>query len=260
VVKLADFGSCRGIYSKPPFTEYISTRWYRAPECLMTDGYYGYKMDIWGAGCVFFEILTLFPLFPGNNELDQVHRIHNILGTPSQELLEHFKKHASHMEFNFKPQKFVGISKLMQHVSPEAQDLILKMIIYGENDRPTAAQCLKHPYFKELREQEQHQASMITTGPTGFTRSTSSNAPDNLSNYSRRNSDNVSEAGSGDTSFQNKSFTKKPPNPKRPDKKKVLPTSKKFPELKLMINGEGRNSNNTFSSDDEGMNVTLTPS
>ena len=45
-VKLADFGSCRGIYSKQPFTEYISTRWYRAPECLLTDGYYGYKV-IW---------------------------------------------------------------------------------------------------------------------------------------------------------------------------------------------------------------------
>lgn len=82
-VKLADFGSCRGVYSQPPFTEYISTRWYRPPECLLTDGYYNHKMDYWGVGCVFFEILSLFPLFPGNNELDQVHKIHNILGTPS---------------------------------------------------------------------------------------------------------------------------------------------------------------------------------
>ena len=70
VVKLADFGSCRGVYSKPPFTEYISTRWYRPPECLLTDGYYNQKMDYWGVGCVFFEVLALFPLFPGNNELD----------------------------------------------------------------------------------------------------------------------------------------------------------------------------------------------
>jgi renal tumor antigen len=69
-VKLADLGSCRGLYNNPPLTEYISTRWYRAPECLMTDGHYGYKMDIWGVGCVFFEILSLFPLFPGDNELD----------------------------------------------------------------------------------------------------------------------------------------------------------------------------------------------
>jgi Serine/threonine protein kinase len=45
-IKLADFGSCRGIYSKQPFTEYISTRWYRPPECLLTDGFYNAKMDL----------------------------------------------------------------------------------------------------------------------------------------------------------------------------------------------------------------------
>ena len=100
-MKVADYGSCRGIYSRPPFTEYISTRWYRAPECLLTDGYYGYKMDIWGVGCVFFEMLSMFPLFPGNNELDQINKIHNIIGTPSQEILDYFSKHATHMEINF---------------------------------------------------------------------------------------------------------------------------------------------------------------
>jgi serine/threonine protein kinase len=46
ILKLADLGSCKGIYSKPPFTEYISTRWYRAPECLLTDGYYNYKVNM----------------------------------------------------------------------------------------------------------------------------------------------------------------------------------------------------------------------
>jgi renal tumor antigen len=66
-VKLADFGSCKGIYSKPPLTEYISTRWYRAPECLMTDGYYDFKMDIWGYGCVLFEMIAKYPLFSGEN-------------------------------------------------------------------------------------------------------------------------------------------------------------------------------------------------
>ena len=101
VLKLADFGSCRGIYSKQPYTEYISTRWYRAPECLLTDGYYNYKMDIWGVGCVFFEIVSLFPLFPGTNELDQINKIHNILGTPTQDLLEKFKRHSAHIDFNF---------------------------------------------------------------------------------------------------------------------------------------------------------------
>jgi hypothetical protein len=77
-------------------------------------------------------------------------------------------------------------------------------------------------------------------------------AVDNLSQYSRRNSDNVSETG-GDQSFHSKSFNKKGKKNGGGggvDKKKVLP-NKKFPELKLMISGEGRNSNNTFSSDEE---------
>src|SRR4051812_5135388 len=81
-LKVADFGSCRGIYSKQPYTEYISTRWYRAPECLLTDGYYGAEMDIWGVACVIFEISALFPLFPGVDERDQIKRIHAVLGTP----------------------------------------------------------------------------------------------------------------------------------------------------------------------------------
>ncbi len=80
-----------------------ASRWYRAPECLLTDGYYNYKMDMWGVGCVFFEIVSLFPLFPGTNELDQIQKIHSILGTPAPELLAKMKKRSAHMDFNFPP-------------------------------------------------------------------------------------------------------------------------------------------------------------
>ena len=138
-IKLADLGSCRGLYSKPPLTEYISTRWYRAPECLMTDGHYGYKMDIWGVGCVFFEVLSLFPLFPGDNELDQIHKIHNILGTPDADVLENFQKNATHMKLDFKQQPYVGIANLIPNVSAEAQQVILKMLIYKADERFTAS-------------------------------------------------------------------------------------------------------------------------
>ena len=55
-------------------------------------------MDIWGAGCVFFEIVSLFPLFPGSNEMDQIHKIHNILGTPNPKLFERFKKYYLRIE------------------------------------------------------------------------------------------------------------------------------------------------------------------
>ena len=154
-IKLADFGSCKGIFSKPPFTEYISTRWYRSPECLLTDGYYNYKMDIWGLGCVFFELLTLAPLFPGDDEIDEVFKINAILGSPSDELFEKFVKNSSHRnEFNFGFQEGTGIQKYLSHVSSKTIDLITKMLTYDPDKRPTAKQCLDHECFKDLVEQE----------------------------------------------------------------------------------------------------------
>ena len=152
VIKLADFGSCRGIHSKQPYTEYISTRWYRPPECLMTDGYYGAKMDIWGVGCVFFELLTTNPLFPGENEYDQIHLIHKVLGTPAYEVLSDFESKTKTIKIDFEPVKGKGLDfYLPSYVSEQARDLMRKLLIYQAEDRITTKQALKHPYFRELR-------------------------------------------------------------------------------------------------------------
>lgn len=146
-LKIADFGSCKGMYSKQPYTEYISTRWYRSPECLLTDGYYTFKMDTWGVGCVFFEVLALFPLFPGKNELDQIQKIHNILGTPAESLQKEFQSKATHMEINFPHKQGTGFGKMIAHASVLAKDLIGKMLRYNEHERYSAQQALNHPYF-----------------------------------------------------------------------------------------------------------------
>jgi len=154
-IKLADLGSCRGIYSRQPFTEYISTRWYRAPECLLTDGYYNFKMDLFAAGCVCFEIVALFPLFPGQNEMDQIQKIHNVLGTPSPELLTRkFKRNASHMDFNFPEKKGTGIERLIPHADADLIELMKKLVRYDPDERILARQALKDPYFRELRDAE----------------------------------------------------------------------------------------------------------
>ena len=150
ILKLADFGSCRGTSSKQPYTEYISTRWYRSPECLLTDGYYDAKMDIWGVGCVLFEINALFPLFPGKNELDMVKKIHNVLGTPSPDKIQEFQKHATHMEIKFSQKQGTGIDKLIPHVSESCRDLIKKLLIYDSSSRISAQEALSHPYFKDV--------------------------------------------------------------------------------------------------------------
>lgn len=159
-IKLADLGSCRGIYSRQPYTEYISTRWYRAPECLLTDGYYNFKMDLFAAGCVWFEIVALFPLFPGQNEMDQIQKIHNVLGTPPPELLARkFKRNASHMDFNFPEKKGTGIERLVPHADPDVIELMKKLIRYDPDERVLARQALKDPYFRDLRDAEKERLS-----------------------------------------------------------------------------------------------------
>lgn len=81
-VKLADFGLAREISSAQPYTTYVSTRWYRAPEVLLRSGYYSAPVDIWALGAMAVEIAALRPIFPGQNEIDQMWRISEIIGHP----------------------------------------------------------------------------------------------------------------------------------------------------------------------------------
>jgi protein kinase len=69
-VKIADFGLAREIRSRPPFTDYVSTRWYRAPEILLRSTNYNSPVDIFACGAIMAELFLLRPLFPGNNETD----------------------------------------------------------------------------------------------------------------------------------------------------------------------------------------------
>lgn len=154
VLKLADFGSCRSIYSKQPYTEYISTRWYRAPECLLTDGFYNFKMDIWSVGCVFFEVLSLHPLFPGANEVDQIAKIHDVLGTPDSRIIDKLQNKTRGINFSFPPKKGTGIEKMLSHASTGSIDVINRMLSYDSEERPTAKQILRHPYFKDMWDAE----------------------------------------------------------------------------------------------------------
>lgn len=172
VLRLADLGSCRGIYSKPPFTEYISTRWYRAPECLLTDGYYSFKMDIWSAGCVFFEILSLYPLFPGSNELDQINKIHDILGTPTPALLAKIRRNAP-MKFSFPNKQATGLARMLTHASPECLDLLSGLLHYDPELRVSARQALRHSYFKDLRDADKRRAKLEATQQPDGTKSPS---------------------------------------------------------------------------------------
>lgn len=84
LVKIADFGLAREIRSRPPFTDYVSTRWYRAPEVLLHSTNYNSQIDLWAVGCITAELYTFTPLFPGNSEIDQIFKICSIMGTPDK--------------------------------------------------------------------------------------------------------------------------------------------------------------------------------
>ena len=100
-------------------------------------------MDMWGVGCVMFEVIALFPLFPGTDELDQINKIHNVLGTPPKAILDKFKRYASHMDFNFPQKDGTGIAKMVPHVTPDCVDIISKLLAYDPEDRLSARQALK---------------------------------------------------------------------------------------------------------------------
>merc|ERR1719397_1622275 len=79
-IKIADFGLAREVRSRPPYTNYVSTRWYRAPEVLLRSTFYSAPIDIWAVGCIMAELYTCRPLFPGNSEIDEIFKICSVLG------------------------------------------------------------------------------------------------------------------------------------------------------------------------------------
>lgn len=158
LVQLADLGSVSYVDFPLPHSAYISTRWYRAPECLLTSGYYGPKMDVWALGCCFYEILTLQPLFPGGNELDQLHKIHQIIGTPADKLLCRFKHR--NVDYAFPKKKSIGFHNLIPFLSDYGVDVMKKTLVYHPDVRISAKKLLDHQYFEDFRGKNKKSAAI----------------------------------------------------------------------------------------------------
>jgi renal tumor antigen len=155
-LKIVDFGSVRLRNGALPYTEYVSTRWYRAPECILTSGSYGKEVDIWAIGCMLYELVTDKPLFPGKHELDQISRIHDVLGTPSKELLQEFRKNPNtQIAYSFPPRRAIDLHGLLPRASDDLVDLLEQLLTYDPRNRISAAQALQHRIFTQLRETDQ---------------------------------------------------------------------------------------------------------
>ena len=158
-VKICDFGFCRHVRQPGDFlTDYVATRWYRSPELLITPQYHK-AVDSWAIGCVMMEMLTGEPLLPGDDLIDQLHRIHQVLGAFPSTLYKHMalNKSLSSIDFskffeiplNFNPNK---LSNLIKEKSKK-DDLIA--LLYGlleidPDKRLTVEDALNSRFFVDL--------------------------------------------------------------------------------------------------------------
>jgi serine/threonine protein kinase len=147
-VKLADFGLAREIRSRPPYTDYVSTRWYRAPEVLLRASHYNSPIDNFACGAIMAELFTLRPLFPGSSEPDEIYKITSVLGTPTPQTWPEGLRLAAAMNFRFAQFAPTPLSALIPHASPEACQLMSDLMLWDPKKRPTASQALQSPFFQ----------------------------------------------------------------------------------------------------------------
>lgn len=147
-IKIADFGLTREIQSKPPYTDYVSTLWYRAPELLLRSNNYTPAIDIWAFGCVTGELFILRPLFPGRSEIDQIFKICQTLGTPDTEDWPEGKRLASLVQFNFPNIIQLDLVNLLGNCSQDGIDFIKKTLEWNPRRRSSANDLLYHRFLK----------------------------------------------------------------------------------------------------------------
>ncbi|XP_072547408.1 serine/threonine-protein kinase MAK isoform X1 [Salminus brasiliensis] len=148
LVKIADFGLAREIRSRPPYTDYVSTRWYRAPEVLLRSSMYSSPIDMWAVGCIMAELYTLRPLFPGNSEVDEIFKICQVLGTVKKTDWPEGYQLAAAMNFRFPQCVPTPLKTLIPNASNEALTLMKDLLQWDPKKRPTAVQALRYPYFQ----------------------------------------------------------------------------------------------------------------
>ena len=154
-VKISDFGEAREIRSMPPYTEYISTRWYRAPEVLLRCRNYSSPIDLWGVGCIMAELYMKTPLFPGTSELDQLFRVCSVIGSPVSSAETQYGNswpegvaQAQKLSIRFPTVSPTPLTTLIPSASPAAIDLLTHLLCFNPSARLTAAQALSHPFFR----------------------------------------------------------------------------------------------------------------
>ncbi|KAG3120456.1 hypothetical protein PI124_g4467 [Phytophthora idaei] len=157
-LKICDLGLARSKEADDVgMTEYVVTRWYRAPELLLGSAY-GEGVDLWAAGCIFAEMLGRKPLFPGETYVHQLQLIMNVLGVPEEHSFKEnpLANKLKGRQLLSRTQAVAGIdtSTMFPNANPEGLDLLWKMLVFDVEKRITVEEALRHPYLAMYYDEE----------------------------------------------------------------------------------------------------------
>uniref|UniRef100_A0A5F9CYZ5 Cyclin dependent kinase like 4 n=1 Tax=Oryctolagus cuniculus TaxID=9986 RepID=A0A5F9CYZ5_RABIT len=155
IIKICDFGFARILIPGDTYTDYVATRWYRAPELLVGDTQYGSSVDVWAIGCVFAELLTGQPLWPGKSDVDQLYLIIRTLGKLIPRHQSIFRSNQFFHGISIpEPEDMETLEEKFSNAHPVALNFMKGCLKMNPNDRLTCAQLLESSYFDSFREEQ----------------------------------------------------------------------------------------------------------
>jgi len=181
-LKITDFGLARGVckedVNSPLLTEYVVTRWYRAPEIMCSKKRYDEAIDEWAVGCIFAEFFLRNPLFPGKSHLHQLKTIFLILGSPDKDALEWVQDpEAQKWIERRQAEKGQKLNELFPEVGTSALDLLGKLLLIDPTKRIRVEDALEHRYMKELHDPTPETKAKMAKSGTIVGRETETTCP-----------------------------------------------------------------------------------
>eukprot|EP00796_Vickermania_ingenoplastis_P006218 gene6218-4476_t len=153
-LKICDFGLAKEESDHGEYmTDYVTMRWYRAPELVMEDKNYSAKIDVWGIGCILAELLGSRPLFQGKDRVNQLDKIVEVTGTPPEEDIDTVGSTAARKYLKKKtPYPPPDWRRKYPNASKEAIDLLQRMLVFHPHKRISVLEAMRHPFLKNLHE------------------------------------------------------------------------------------------------------------